>query len=505
MNLQSVGDNNRRNAAWDLAQGPKNYVSLVGAQTVSALLSFAAVGLATRYLGPSGYGGVVAIVAASQAIGQLGVNWTAVSLSIYGVEEFVETGRVARTFWTRFWIFLPNVLLVIATSPLWLPLLSSILKLPAQAYLFILGHFLASVLWIHIQQTLQGAKLMRLQGSLLTFERLLVLLVILACVVSGRVSFLAVVLAYIVAPLGACAAGLWRLRKLIFPVMGLDRALLSRILRFSLPVIPASLAGYMSTSYIDAFFIAHYLSSADLGVYAVAYQAAGLTLQLPLLVGTVLLPLFVTLQVEGQADRAGRFMCNVLPVLSLLWGIACAAVAAIGGYVLPLIFGEQFRAVGALLWPLMTMAALAGPVWMGYAPFSNSRSATSIAMVGAICSAVVNVLLNYLLIPVLGLVGCAWATAAAYGVNMIVVVLLVHWRLLSARPWTLQAVLPIVLAAVYASAYSVSFKALGVTLLLSAVLVVLHRKSVTVGFRMLKNFHRGGGGAPSLAESLAES
>src|SRR5437870_13070630 len=86
------GDNYRRDATWDLAQGPKNYVSLVSAQIASALLSFAAVALATRYLGSSGYGGVVAIIAASQAIGQLGVNWTAVSLSIYGVEEVVDTG-----------------------------------------------------------------------------------------------------------------------------------------------------------------------------------------------------------------------------------------------------------------------------------------------------------------------------------------------------------------------------------------------------------------------------
>ena len=43
--------------------------------------------------------------------------------------------------------------------------------------------------------------------------------------------------------------------------------------------------------------------------------------------------------------------------------------------------------------------------------------------------------------------------------------------------------------------------ALAVTLLLSAVLMLLHRKSVTVGLRMLKNFQRGGGEAESLVET----
>ena len=342
---------------------------------------------------------------------------------------------------------------------------------------------------------------MRLQGSLLTFERILIFLIILACAMSGKASFLAVALAYVVGPLGACAVGLWRLRKLILPVVGIDRVLLKQMLTFSLPVLPASLVGYMSSSYLDAFFITHYLSGADLGVYAVAYQVAGIGLQLPLLVGTVLLPLFVTLQAEGQFDRAERFMHNALPFLTLLWGIACALAAAIGGYLFPLIFGEQFRGLGPLLWPLIAAAALAGPILMGYAPFSNSKFATYIAMVGAIASALVNVLLNYLLIPRFGLVGCAWATTASYGANMLAVVLLVHWRFLSERPWTIQALSPIVVGAIFASFYAVNFMALAVTLLLSAVLMLLHRKSVTVGLRMLKNFQRGGGEAESLVET----
>ena len=68
----------RRDAGWDVRHGPRNYVSLISAQTASAVLSFAAVWLATRLLGSTGYGGVVAIIAASQAIGQLAVNWTSV-------------------------------------------------------------------------------------------------------------------------------------------------------------------------------------------------------------------------------------------------------------------------------------------------------------------------------------------------------------------------------------------------------------------------------------------
>lgn len=485
---------NRRDAVWDIQEGPKNYAVLVGAQVASALFSFAAVWLATRLLGATGYGGVVAIIAASQAIAQLAVNWSSFSLSRYGVEEFVETGRVAKAFWTRFWIFFPNILLVVATSPLWLAPLASLLKLPSRAFIFVLAHFLANALWIHVQQGLQGAKLMRLQGSLLALERLLILLLIIAVALSGSASFLTVVVAYIFAPLGAATVGIWYIRKLIFPISAPDPALLRRMLAFSLPILPASLVGYMSTNYLDAFFITHYLSVADLGVYAVAYQLAGTALQLPLLVGTLVMPLFVTLQVDDQDDRAVRFMQHVIPLLTLLWGIACSFAAVAGGYLLPLIFGEQFREIERLLWPLLAAAALAGPVFMGYAPFSNAKSVTYIAMVGAIAAAVVNVALDYLLIPAFGLLGCAGATTAAYGINVAVVIFLVHWRLRLDQTWALQAVLPVLAGTAYALIYSVKAPAFLLTLLLSLLGLLLHHKSLNIGFRMLGQFRRAGEG-----------
>jgi O-antigen/teichoic acid export membrane protein len=338
-----------------------------------------------------------------------------------------------------------------------------------------------------VQQGLQGAKLIRLQGSLLTVERVIVFLIILACAISGKASFLTIALAYILAPITVSAAGFWVLRKLIFPISGFDRALLGRMLKFSLPILPASLLGYMSTNYLDAFFITHYLSGAHLGVYAVVYLISGTSLQLPLLLGTILIPLFITLQIYGTDDRARRFMLNGLPLLTLLWGIACSCLAAFGTYVFPQIFGDQFREMGKLLWPLMAAAALAGPLLMGYAPFSHSKSVTYIAMLAAIASALVNVLLNFLLIPRLGLVGCAWATTIAFAVHLVVVIVLVHLRLLSGQSWTLLAVLPPVAGAICASAYAVSFRALGVTLLMSALLALMFRKSVSSGFRMLKN------------------
>ena len=78
-------------------------MSLVLAQGGSAFFAFASVWLLTRSLGSEGYGGVVAVIAASQMV-QVLLNWTTTAVVRFGVEEFVETGKIARTFWLRFFI-----------------------------------------------------------------------------------------------------------------------------------------------------------------------------------------------------------------------------------------------------------------------------------------------------------------------------------------------------------------------------------------------------------------
>ena len=94
-------DAGRQSAGWDLLHGPKNYLALLIAQALTSLLSFASVWLTTRYLGPEGYGGVVAFIAAAQVVMLIGVNWTSISVARYGCEEFVQTGQIASTFWAK--------------------------------------------------------------------------------------------------------------------------------------------------------------------------------------------------------------------------------------------------------------------------------------------------------------------------------------------------------------------------------------------------------------------
>jgi O-antigen/teichoic acid export membrane protein len=266
--------------------------------------------------------------------------------------------------------------------------------------------------------------------------------------------------------------------------------LLRRLLRFSRPEIPSVILFALSTRYLDAMFIAHWFSHATLGVYTVVYQVAGLTQQVPTLAGYLLMPLLMSLQADRREDSAVRFLHEVLPPLTLCWTLGCALVAVSGASVLPWLFGPEFDDAGALLWPLMVASAFAGPLTMGYTPIATARARTYVTMIGIVASGCVNLLLNWLLIPRLGLIGCAWATAAAYSVACVAVFLTVHGRETARRPWTLEATCPIVLGAVWASAFGGALGALGVTALAAAVIAGVHRGPVRAAARTLRHVAR---------------
>jgi O-antigen/teichoic acid export membrane protein len=476
----------RRNAAWDIEHGPRNFLALIGSQAAIAVLSFTSVWIAIRALGSAGYGGVVAVIAASQFVAQVAVNWTVTAIPRYGCEEFVETGKVSNTFWTRLIVLIPYLALIVCTAPLWLPPAASRLHIPRGAYLLVIAYFLATTLWIHIQQTLLAVKLARLQSLLLIVERTQILVVLLALLASGRGSLFSVALAYIVGPFGASAIGLWSLRRLIYPGIRVDRLLLRRMFLFSLPLIPATFVGYFSTSYLDAVFISYYLSPADLALYAVAYQLAGIMMQIPLLAGSLLITLFVSLQVNSRSDLIDRFLRDVVPFLTLIWAGLCSLVPVFGRYFLKLIFGPEYEASANLLWPLMVAATFSFPWLVGLAPYLSAKTKTYVFTVQCIVAGCANVGLNFLLVPRGGLLGCAWATAGSYAASMLIGVYFVRRAAPSSQGWVLQAVLPILASAGFATWKSNALTAALISFVSVALIAIWQRKHIQNAISILE-------------------
>jgi O-antigen/teichoic acid export membrane protein len=479
------GDADRRRADWDLGAGAGNYLSLLGGQVASALLALAAVWLATEALGSRGYGAIAALIAASQLAGSFAIQWTAAWVFRNGCEEFVATGRIAQTFWNRLAVLAANMALVAAGSVWWLPVVGRFLQIGDQARPLVLAHLLTMSLAIHVQQSLFAAKLPRFQALAQIAERAVLVATLAILLGSGRASFWAVALSFVSSPLVSSVAGLWRLRRLIAPIIPPRRARAFELFRFSYPLAFQLLIGYFTTNYLDAFFILNFLSASHLGVYTLSYHFAGRFMQLPALGGSLLLAFLITSEARGESERSRRFFADVLPTAVLFWSAAAAAAAAAGSALIGVFFDPSFHPARRLLWPLMGAAALAAPVIFGLGPAATARSRTVIPAAGAFVSAVVNVGLNFALIPRWGLAGCAWATTACYGAALLVWAYLAHRLLSVSIGWTILATLPAVVGAIAVQSGRGDGAALLLALGCAALLLALHRGSAAFALRAL--------------------
>ena len=473
----------RRSHEWDLAAGATNYVALIGGHVLGILCSLASAYIATRILGPAGYGHLALLVAASLLL-MVTMNWTATTVVRFGVKEFIDTGRIAGIFWTRLLLLAGNLLLVLATSPLWLRPLSEALRVPLFLAPLLLMHLTAAVFWYHMQQALMAAKLPKVNAVLLTSERVTIVVILIALVALHYTSLRTVVAVYIAGPLLAALISVIVLRHMIFPWEGIRSERVREMLRFSAPLLPSAFISYFASSYLDSFFIARFMDAAAVGVYAVGYQFAGASMMLITLAGSLLQPFFVSVAPEMQQQRMRLYATRVLPVVTLGWSLATVIGAAIGGPLLVRIFGPHYAAVQPVLWPLMACLAIGAPSVAGYFPIAYAMNRTSIIAINSLLAAAANVALDILLIPRYGLIGCAWATVIAYLVGMSVTTFLSDRAMNTRSWWNAVATLPAIVAAVIVF-YRGPWLAIGAAAIVALGIFMLRRKQLADGASIL--------------------
>lgn len=479
----------RQSSSWDIRNAPRNYAALVVYQILSAAFSFATVWLITRHLGSEGYGGIIAIIAASQ-VAQVFVNWTSTAVVRFGVDEFIETEKISRTFWVRLIVVVMNLLVVALVSRLWFPTLADWLKLSPETFWLVLAHFAVTVIWIHVQMSLQAAKLPRVQGLLQMIERLLIFAGIFALTASAVLKPREAMICYIAAPAAMACVGLFRLRHYIGARFGFDRAFVRQVLAYSIPLLPFSLVGYFSGGYVDAVFVSKFLSTHDLGIYSLATQINGMALQIPTLANTLLLPLFVTLTNEGLNEKIKSYFSHTLPSITLVGGFVGTILSAVGYVLIPVVFGNEFAQAAVPLWILISSSVVGLPALLGYASATHSSSLTYVATIASVFAASANIIFNFLLIPVWGLEGCAWATLSAIFISTIIFATLLNRKIQLPPSWSFLAILPNLISAITLSLTRNIYLAITFALILTALLLLFKRGSFTSGLSVIMRIYK---------------
>lgn len=208
------------------------------------------------------------------------------------------------------------------------------------------------------------------------------------------------------------ALALWRVRRQ-FPSIA-DRAipiapgLMLRLLRFGSPLALASLFLW-STPLIDRLLLGVFASVEETGVYVVVAQVATFFTLIGVAVETIQSPMLATLMHERNTERIQHVISSSVR-LGLILGIpALAVLVHNSGDLLAIVFGDSFAVGGASL--LILSGALVLRV-------ISDRAIAVLVLSGhnrqwlaySTVSFVVNLILDLLLIPPLGMIGAALST-----------------------------------------------------------------------------------------------
>ncbi|CAN5117697.1 hypothetical protein BH20ACI2_BH20ACI2_13010 [soil metagenome] len=424
-------NDSRRTVRWDIDNARQNYAALIVAQGGLAVASFACVWIITQVLGVEPYGNIAAFMAAAQ-LAQVALWWTQNAMVRFGVQEFIESGKISNSFWSRSVVLVVNMALFFGTVPLWLPYFADAFKLPDDIIPATLAYLFVTAIWMHLQFGMHASKLpIRLAIGQMS-ERMLTLLIIAFLALYGALTWQRAAFAYVISPCILLVFGIYSLRRLVdwrFWRFGIETRRIKQILKFSIPIPLISLLSPLALNYVGTIFVLHYLTKADLGEYAVAFQFYGLVMVLPVLAGSLMTPLFISSRSgEGSENLTATFLKDILPSITVLFSIGSTVLAVGMYYVLPIVFGEQFAAVAGALWILIAAGSIVAPVFIGFFPLSLSDDTTYIQLIPAGLSSLVLIIVSFFLVPRYGLIGSAWSTLISYSVILVTFSFLMHKR-----------------------------------------------------------------------------
>lgn len=198
-----------------------------------------------------------------------------------------------------------------------------------------------------------------------------------------------------------------------FDIKSLDKSLFKEIIKYSLPLVPTYILWWI-TSASDRYFVIAMVSSAENGIYSAAHKIPTLLL----LVTTLFYQAWQMSAIENKDDSdLSGYYDQVYGAYSSLLFIAAAGLIMIVKpftYILVDNDPEKNFVFGYHYTPILIIAMIFQCLCQFLSSIYNVRKKSVNSMVTSIVAAVVNIVLDILLIPRLGAYGAAIATMTAY-------------------------------------------------------------------------------------------
>ena len=199
---------------------------------------------------------------------------------------------------------------------------------------------------------------------------------------------------------------------------------------------PVALMGsmYIINTNADILMLGSMRGVESAGIYKAATRGAEIIMLVSTMIGVALAPIISALHTEENMARLQRGITKSTRISFILALPICLGLVVFGRWFLMLFGAEFVLAYDALviLSIMQLISVAAGPVRLILVMTGNERIATA----GLAASTTLNIILNYLLIPPLGITGAALATAISTLLSHLFLIRFV-WKLLGINPTAL--------------------------------------------------------------------
>lgn len=252
-------------------------------------------------------------------------------------------------------------------------------------------------------------------------------------------------------------------------IRGLEKNVLSTMVRYSIPLIPTYILWWI-VGLSDRYFIIHMVSEDANGLYTMANK-------IPSLINIVSTIFFQAWQMsaitEYKSEGAKNFYTKVFDAYQSMMVIASAGILLFLNPIMRIVVGKTDFYDGYVYIPLLMIAVLCCCLCQFLSSIYSASKNTKNSLWTSLIAAVVNIVLNFILIPKLQVQGACIATLLAYGSCFIVRVIDTR-RFIKFRFNVLKFIINISLLLVMGATIILDYNHLVAWLTCGFIIIVLH-------------------------------
>jgi O-antigen/teichoic acid export membrane protein len=218
-------------------------------------------------------------------------------------------------------------------------------------------------------------------------------------------------------------------------------------LKYGLPLMPNQAILWIINS-SDRYMVSHFLGAAATGIYSAAYQIGDYACFILMPIGVVLYPTIAKSYDEGKLSETRKYLKYSVKYVMMIAIPSAAGLSILAKPLLGILTTQEF-VVGNTLVPLIAFGAVLVGFFQICIYVIHLVKKTQWSLRLLLTSATLNIVLNLVLIPRMGMMGAAVATLVAYGVlGMLTLVI-------TRRYLKFSLSLPFILKSTFASAIMV--------------------------------------------------